>query len=142
MESEPDKIAAKSIPAIKVVGQELPERTAKLRMGDPFDIDDRWTQKKDAQEEGDDQPLEALGKKVPIIPARQGEVDGDCCYHKKQRHPPQLEDPGRDSHSPIPLRVRYLITRLIIKDLCHMVEKDAQDGQDAEPIEIIPSSGG
>jgi hypothetical protein len=51
MESLPGKIAPKSVPPVKVMGKELPERTAKLAMGDPFDIHDRGAQEKDAKDE-------------------------------------------------------------------------------------------
>jgi hypothetical protein len=75
MGSRPGKIAPKSLQPVKVMGKELPQRTAKLTMGNPFDIYDWGAQDKDAQEEGDEQPLEALGQKLPVLPLIEREVD-------------------------------------------------------------------
>ena len=53
----------------------MPERPAKLAMGDPLNIHLRWAQDKDAQEERDEQPLEPFGQKLPLLPLIEREVD-------------------------------------------------------------------
>ena len=57
--------------------QELPEGPGKLCMRDPLNIHLRWAQNEDAKDERNDQPLEPFGKKLSVIPALEGVVDGD-----------------------------------------------------------------
>ena len=72
MQSHPSKISAKSVKTIKIVWKELEERTVKLVIGKPLDVNLRGYKDEYAKNKGNEQTFESFSQILASIPEFKG----------------------------------------------------------------------
>ncbi len=72
MESHPGKVSAEPVPTIEIARIELKERSSKLVIGKPLDVNLRWDQDKYPKNERNEQAFESFAKILASTPEVQG----------------------------------------------------------------------
>ena len=104
-------------------------------MGERIHVGLRWVEEQETHEQGNEEAQASLTEKLAACACAQRKPAGRSSQHKEEGHAPREEERDEDGGDDAPLRILDEPIREEIEGKGGVIEKDAQHGQYAQPIQ-------